>query len=335
MSNLQERNVHLDWESLRLVLEIDRHGGLNGAAKALGVQHSTIFRRLEQLEDRLQTRLFERSRQGYSANAHGEALVEAAIQMERAALEAERRVVGADQSLAGEVRLATSESLAGFLLAPIIGEFSRSHPGISVQLSAENRHVDLSRMEADLALRPTRQPPESMIGRELCKLTFGMYASCELAQTLIPDQPSRWPWLGLSASLANSPQARFMRERLQVTAQLSFDSIVAIASAARYGNGVAALPCFLALQMPELVLVGKVDAAYFPPLWILHHPDLRRSARVRALADYLAATIPDHLQQARQTISNRSKAVDTAACPRRRRGAPKLGPGPSFLGPGV
>ncbi len=101
---------------------------------------------------------------------------------------------------------------------------------------------------------------------------------------------------------------------------MRFDSIVAITYAARYGSGVAALPCFLAMQIPELVLVGQVDEQYFPDMWLLHHPDLRRSARVRALADFLIEAIPAHLRQAREEISDRSNPLAPAPCPRLLRG---------------
>jgi DNA-binding transcriptional LysR family regulator len=120
----------LAWDDLRTVLAIVRSGSLSGAARVLDIEHSTVFRRLEDIERRLGTTLFERSRSGYLANAHGEAVADAARVMEEAALGAERRVLGADRRLTGTVRIATSEMLGAYLLPRLLEEFLDAHPEI-------------------------------------------------------------------------------------------------------------------------------------------------------------------------------------------------------------
>ena len=129
-SNLHRRTGRLGWEELQTVLAVARAGSLAGAARALNLQHSTVFRRIEAVERRLRVRLFERARSGWQPNAHGEAVAEAARVMEDAALAAERHVLGADLELTGSIRLATSEMLGGYLLPRPVVAFLGAHPGI-------------------------------------------------------------------------------------------------------------------------------------------------------------------------------------------------------------
>src|SRR5262249_13050999 len=149
--DLQKRTGQLAWDDLRTVLAVAQTGSLSGGARALDVEHSTVFRRIVEIEGRLGVRLFERARGGYSVTAQGEVLTQAARVMEEAALPAERRVLGADARLAGTVRIATSELLASYLLSPPLAEFVRTNPEIEIEVDVSNRNVDLTRREADLA----------------------------------------------------------------------------------------------------------------------------------------------------------------------------------------
>ena len=152
-SELQKSTEPLAWDDLRTVLAVAREGSLSGAARALQVEHSTVFRRLKAIEHRFGAALFERSRSGYAATAHGEAVAESARVMEEAALAAERRVLGADVRLSGVVRIATSEMFAGHLLSRVLPAFLEAQPRIEVEITVANFNVDLTRRDADLALR--------------------------------------------------------------------------------------------------------------------------------------------------------------------------------------
>ena len=162
---LQKRTGELPWDDLRCVLAIARAGSLSGAARELGIEHSTVFRRLNSVEKRLGVRLFERSPRGYTPTACGELAAAAAGAMESEALGVERRMLGADARLTGVVRLATSELFAGFLLPRVLKQFLEAHPGVEVETHIASRMVDLTRREADLALRATVSPPEHLPGR--------------------------------------------------------------------------------------------------------------------------------------------------------------------------
>src|SRR6185503_1649636 len=174
--SLQERTGALDWDELRTVLAVARAGSLAGAARELSVRHSTVFRRIEAAEKRLGSRLFERGRNGWSANARGEAVAGAAAEMEVAALGAERAIHGADDRLEGVIRIATSELLAGYLLPPLFARFLAEQTGVEIEVDVSNRSVDLTRREADLALRATLQPPEALVGRQVGLMRYAAFA---------------------------------------------------------------------------------------------------------------------------------------------------------------
>src|SRR5690606_21916978 len=134
------------------------------------------------VEARAGARLFERSRTGWRANLQGEAVAAAAAEMEAAALSAERAISGSDARVEGVIRLATSEMLAGYLLPALLQHFLSAHAGIEIEADVSNRAVDLTRREADLALRATARPPDSMVGRQVGELRYAVYA----ARSLLP-----------------------------------------------------------------------------------------------------------------------------------------------------
>ena len=303
-SNLQKRkepetDQRLDWDDLRTVLAIVRSGSLSGAAHALGVGHSTVFRRLEAIERRLGVALFERERGGYLPNAHGEAVAEAAQTMESAALAAEHKVRGADARLRGLVRIATSEMLGAYLLPKLLERFMAEHPEIEVEVTIANRAVNLERHEADLALRATPHPPQDLIARQVGEIGSALFASPALAARLTPGlRPESLPWIGFGEEMANVLQARWLREAVpDARPKLRMDAFVAILQTAAAGAGVAILPVFAAAQDPRLVRISAPLDAPAMPIWLLTHPDVRGNARVRALLRYVAEHTPPLLER--------------------------------------
>jgi DNA-binding transcriptional LysR family regulator len=292
--NLQERTGSLAWDDLRTVLAVSRTGSLSGAARSLGVEHSTVFRRLEEIEKRLGVTLFERQRNGYLTNLHGEAIAEAAKIMEEAALAAERRVLGADSKLQGVIRIATSEMLGSYLLPHVLPEFLKAHPEIEVEVDLSNRTVDLTRREADLALRATMNPPDHLIGKKIGEVTTAVYAAKMLLPKKYDDSIlDSLPWIGFDERMAWIPQAKWMRERLpHITPRLRMDSFLAVMRSAAIGVGAANLPCFAAAQERNLVRVSQPLDGPHMELWLLNHPDVRGNARVRALLHHLTEQIP-------------------------------------------
>src|SRR5262245_22874155 len=296
--DLHERTSSLGWESLRTVLAVTRARSLAGAARALDLRHSTVFRRIEEVERRLGQPLFDRNRGGWTANELGETAARAAEAMEQAALEAERRLLGADGRLAGTIRVATGEIVAGYLLSRVIHAFLTEHPAMEIELDVSNRSLDLTRREADLALRATNAPPDSLVGRKIATPGWAVYAAPSLLpRNRVPDL-AELPWIGFDDRLAHLPVARWLEGVLSgVRPRLRVDTLATMLRAAMAGAGAAVLPAFAGSQEEGLVRVTDVIPGVDMQLWLLSHPDLRSSMRIRALTEHLATALPKELEE--------------------------------------
>jgi len=299
---LHKRTGSLEWDDLRCVLAIARAGSLSGAARALAVEHSTVFRRLDAIEKRLGVKLFERTRGGYVPTENGAITAASASVMESQALDIERRIVGADERLAGVVRLATSELFAGYLLPPALKAFTATHPDIEIEVDAASRVVDLNQREADVALRASTSPPEHFVGKQVGELRYAVYAAPEV----IPPAPyniSELPWLGFDESLSYLEIARWQRTQSARPPRVRFGSLASMMQATVEGLGVAILPLFAAERQTALVRLGAVLEQPRMKLWVLSHEQVRSNARVKALSRHLTREIPRVLS-ARQRAAN-------------------------------
>ena len=300
--SLQERTGPLAWDDLRCVLTIARTGSLSGAARALRIEHSTVFRRLNGIEKRLGVKLFERTRSGYRPTASGETVAAAAGGMEAQALVIERQIVEGSARMAGVIRLATSELLAGFLLPGPLREFLQLHPGIEIELDVSNRAVDLMRREADVALRATNTPPDHLIGRRVGELRYAVYGVRGMAAAGAPL--GTLPWLGYDESIAHLSIAQWQRTQVpDAPPRVRFNSLAPMLQAAADGLGIAALPLFAADRYQSLSRLTPVLDQPRKKLWVLCHKDMRENARVRALWQHLARSLP-HVLAARQSLTH-------------------------------
>ncbi|WP_170162275.1 LysR family transcriptional regulator [Caldimonas tepidiphila] len=291
----------LNWDDLRYALAIADAGSLAGAARALEVQHSTVLRRLGALERRLGARLFERQRSGYLPTEAGELLVAQARQMQPGIDELARRLRGRDLALAGSVRLNTSYIAMLYLLPAPLAAFSRAHPGIEVEVVEASGLADLSRRDADLALRLSRAVPEHLVGRRLGDVRFRIYA-CRGASGL-PQSPRplaqllEFPWIGYERDRSTTFFERWMRaqvpdERIRLRVDL-FHSMVAML---RTGLGIGLLPSFVEADEPDLVAVSAPIEEIDTPLWLLTHPDLRSTARIRLFMQQVGDALAQRLR---------------------------------------
>ena len=301
--SLQKRTAALPWDDLRCVLSIARTGSLSGAARALRVGHSTVFRRLNALERRLGVKLFERKRSGYSPTGHGKLAAAAASAMESQALAVERLMAGSDSDLEGVVRLATSELLAGYLLPPVIESFLSAHPRVQVEIDVANHAVDLTRREADLALRASNTPGDHLVGRVAGELRYAIYGSRKQQYAITEEDWSQLPWLGFDDSIAHHGVARWLHARTgNLPPRIRFNSIAPMVQAVAEGLGVAILPLFAAERHASLARIGAVLDQPRMQLWILTHPEMRENARIGALSRHLARSLPRILAE-RQSLA--------------------------------
>src|SRR5215470_1345872 len=194
------------WDDLRYVLAIFRGRGLGRAGRALGVTHSTIYRRLQALEQSLGVQLFARLPSGYQPTEAGERLIAAAERMEAEALAVEREIAGRDAQLVGLVRVTSSETLAYRVLTGLIAGFRRAHPRVEVELVIDNQLLDLSRREADVALRARRPTGPAAFGRKVADIAWGVYGAKSYVKTTPPPrskaQLAKHPVIGFGTRAA-------------------------------------------------------------------------------------------------------------------------------------
>ncbi len=279
-----------EWDDLRYVLAVANTGSLAGAARTLGVNHTTVLRRLATFENRLGLRLFERLPTGYVLTAGGEELIAAARGIEDTVTALERKLAGRDLRLTGTLRVTTTDTLMASLLPEILAEFRSAHAGIQLEVAVANQMFNLGKRDADVAIRPAKEPPEALVGRRVAKVAFAVYAGHGYAARGRRIDLARERWLAPDDSLAGTSAARWMRATLpESEIVLRADSFVALRQAAEAGLGLAALPCYLGDTSPGLVCVHPPIAEMETALWVLTHEDLRRTARVRAFTEHVAA----------------------------------------------
>jgi DNA-binding transcriptional LysR family regulator len=288
----QERTGHLDWGHLRFFLELVRTGSLSRAARRLGVDRNTVARRVGALEEELGVSLFERGPQGWSHTSAGHELAKLASRVEEDVLALARHVDARDRALAGSVRLTTATHLAAHLLVPALPALRERHPALVLEIAADQRNFDLTRREADLALRMGRPHDAGLVTRRLALVAHALYASRALVGgRRRPVDFDGDPFIGFDDSLASAPQERWLA-RVAPERRIVFrcNSTASLLAAARLGVGVAVLPRFIADADPDLQRLDAPDVVDHE-LWLLVHGDLRRSPRVRAVIEWVDALV--------------------------------------------
>ena len=293
---MSDRFSSIDWDDLRVFLAVHRAGTLRGAARALGVNHATVTRRLALLEDGLDTRLFDRRPDGLVASQAGEDLLGAAERVENELTAVQRRVGGRDHSLHGLVRISVPPAMLRSFLARELVAFAKAHPGIELEVDAAHSYSDLARREADVAIRMADEVTEDVVGLRVIRYRKAVYASPGYLATAGDGRafdPAVHSWIGWGE---DQPYPSWTRDTpfpdLPVRHRL-FSNILQL-EAAREGLGLTLLPCFLGEAEPGVVRVPGTATLDGKSIWLLHHRDLGRTARVRTLIDHLAPAIRRH-----------------------------------------
>ncbi len=280
------------WDDLRVFLAAHRGRSHAAAARLLGVDATTVGRRLSALESALGARLFDRTREGLSLTREGARVLSMAEHIEERFLGLEREVGGSDVRLEGLLRLTAGEGLMSLVLVPHLLEFREKHPGIDLELRTDSRPLDLARREADVAVRLFRPREEALVVRRLGSLPYGLYASeAYLAHRGHPRtqrELSRHDFVTFDPSLDSVPEMRWLRRHAPgARYAVRTNSTSAILAACASGQGLAAVATAFASANPRLVRV--LPGAKLPTreAWSAVHQDLRGNARVRALLSWL------------------------------------------------
>lgn len=280
------------WDDLQIVLAIAESGSLSGASRALRISHATVFRRLSEMERGLGVTLFERSRTGYTPTLAGDDLAASAKRVQSEINGAERRIIGQDLTLTGSLRITTTDTLFAGLLSPLMASFRQRYPEITLEVVISNQLQSLSRREADIAIRPTRQPPETLVGRKVSVITQAIYGQKALWQsTPLPLEPASLlteSWIGPDVHLGDATLEKWMMNK---SAAYRLDSMRGMQSAVRHGAGIAVLPCYLGDADKALLRLSDPIEELTTQLWLLTHSDLRHVARVRAFMEAMTEGI--------------------------------------------
>jgi DNA-binding transcriptional LysR family regulator len=282
----------LAWTDLQYVLAVADAGSLAKAATSLGVNHTTVLRRVGAFERSLGVKLFARSPTGYVLTASGEEIAAAARAMADTVDGIERTVAGRDLRLTGNVRVTTTDTLAASLLLPILASFSQKHAGIQLEVSTQVQMVNLSKRDADVAVRPTKSPPPTLIGRRIATVAYALYASPRyLAKHPARRALDHHAWIVPDDNLAATSVAAWIAKTITAPPVIRCDTFMSLLYAAVAGFGVVALPCFVGDTHAGLRRVRGVIDEMAIDLWVLTHADLRGSARIRAVTEHLAVEL--------------------------------------------
>ena len=280
-------NSDLSWDEFRLVKSVGDAHSLVGAAETLGLNHSTVFRRLGAVEKTIGARLFERSRSGYQPTAAGEEMIELATRMSESITDFERRVAGRDVKPSGDLRVTMVDTVAVTLMPPIFVQFRQMYPDVRLDIIMATLQLNLSRREADVAIRATNDPPDTLIGRRIAAIRWAIYSSPELKARYGASLIENAPWVGFADGFGPASVKRWLEKNIGDKRQICrANSLMGMAQFIALGGGAGILPCFLAESHGQIQRCGPALPDLDVNLWILTHADLRHSAKVRAFMDF-------------------------------------------------
>ncbi len=277
-----------DWDDLRFFLAVARSGTISGAAQELGVNHSTVARRINAYEKKNAVRLFERLPNGYVMTQAAENIYRYALDVEERTLAIERELFGRDARLQGRLCITAFHGLVNPFLLPHLQRFRERYPEIDLELHVTTEVRDLGAREADIAIRGTPRPPDHLVGRNVANFARAIYSS-QKYQARGPHRPEVILWRD-EPQLPDWVVSHFPDARVALRA----DDIVTIRTAVKEGLGLALMPCWVADTEPELLRLNLDVEPSVWGLWVLIHADLRMTARVRVCRDFLIDALSEY-----------------------------------------
>lgn len=271
-----------NWDDLRYFLELARCGSLSGASRVLAVNHSTVARRISALEKKHGVKLFNRQPSGYQLTEAGDVIFQHALAIEQQNQTVERLLYAGDTRLSGKLVVTMPHDLANQCVIPYLKTFTNKYPHVDLELVVSPGLKNLSAREADIAVRVTPTPPDNLVGIKLADLRHAVYFSNQFNHD--PTAPNIITWRQ-DTSMPVWAQQHFPNAKVV----LKVDDLASMYAAVKVGIGIARMPCYL----PDTLLddgIYKLDLSLTPSdwgIWVLHHADLRETARVRAFKQFL------------------------------------------------
>jgi len=288
----------INWDDIRLFLAVARAGTVSGAAEVLGVNQSTVSRRINTYEKSLDVRLFERLNTGYVLTPEGEVLLQHAERMEEESAAIERSIMGKNVALSGPIRVTAPLILVKYILMPAFVEFSKTHPDIELTIDVSNNLYNLTQREADVAIRVTRDlPPDNLIGRELGKAELGVYGEKKYLkkylQQKIKQQHTPLHYIG-EDNLFVRPHW-LNEDSLPIKLAMRTNDVLVTLDAVKAGLGVGRLATFIGDVEHSLEKMNNVPHLPLVPVWMLSHPDMRQVSRINMFTQFISEKIKRHL----------------------------------------
>lgn len=267
----------MDWDDARMFLAFAREGSFSAAAKRLGVQHSTISRRIHALEKDLATPLVERSSTGYVMTEAGQQLMESASNMERELLHFEASSSGHADAPSGDLHVTAIANMGSTILMPLFARFNAAYPNINLRVEVTNNSVRLAERDADVALRQTNTPGETLIGTRLVTVASAVYGSKVYCASVSAGRAVE-KWVGVDCCDYHRTWTK--QAWPQLDHSFCVDDTSLTVAALKEGLGVGFLPCFLGDNESSLVRFREPEKKHELGLWLLYHRDLKRTKRV-------------------------------------------------------
>lgn len=279
-----------NWDDYRFILALDRFGTLRSAATHLGVNHSTVSRRLAVINSRYDGLIFEQAAGGYVSTPLGKQLVAAACNIEQINLTATRQQKASGRGLSGPITLSVPGVLARYILLGPLTKFCSEHPEIDLTIQSTYRFADLNRSEADIAVRGANNPPEHFVGRRLFAYGLSHYCNPDYLLSVAPKD-RRWitgpQEKGAISWIKHSPFP-------ETPIGLHIDDIEMRHQAAISGEGMILGACYMSDPEPKLTRLPGSHVAPGQVLWVLTHPDLKDTPRIKALMQFIASVLKEN-----------------------------------------
>lgn len=274
-------SAQINWDDLRFVLAVADQGSVSAASRVLGVNHATVLRRIAGFETRHGLKVFEKTATGYRISPDRLALIEALRETNLAVGQVERIIEAVRPNISSGIRVTSTDAFCQFILAPAIAALSRDL-ATPVSVMAANAHLDFSRLQADITVRPAMRLPDELSGIQAAAFRFGVYGT----------EGGEDAWLGLEGAIARSAAGDWMRRRIgPIETSLSSDSFLMLAAIAAQGRGRAVLPVFVGDAWPGLTRLDLPADLAPTPVWVASHVDLAASGRLKRARTLIAAEL--------------------------------------------
>ena len=283
----------LIWDDLQYILAVAETGSLSSAARALGVHHATVLRRIAAFEEHCGVKVFERGLRGYHLTPESSHILSAVRNIDEMVDKLRRNIASQEDSVSGPLKVTTTDSLSAIAILKYCTLFTKQYPAINVEIMSRNDQQDLSRLESDIAIRPAAFLSTDLQGEYACDLSFAPYATeAYLNKKEILNDVVHHDWLGLSGLIKNANFSGWMESAIPPHKFVFHaDSFLTLTALAEADQGVAIIPCYLGDRSKKLTRINHLAPNFSTGLWVAAHPDMAGSAKIQAAMSFFIRAI--------------------------------------------